>query len=164
MDIDQVKSRMQLAAQSLQEADKWSTLSADIEETFKTQVGSPFRAVAKSLQVKQLFTQHPDALTAGTQCADLEGRVRDPGLPPRRLAPSASPKLLSPWVAQKPWNKSRETGQTASWSAGSRPLGCRWVTCHAAMLAYPGDVMSWCMGEALSLVKRDELLVISCYF
>ncbi|ELK12106.1 Conserved oligomeric Golgi complex subunit 7 [Pteropus alecto] len=37
VDIDQVKSRMQLAAQSLQEADKWSTLSADIEETFKTQ-------------------------------------------------------------------------------------------------------------------------------
>lgn len=39
MEIDQVKSRMQLAAESLQEADKWSTLSADIEETFKTQVG-----------------------------------------------------------------------------------------------------------------------------
>lgn len=34
-----MKSRMQLAAESLQEADKWSTLSADIEETFKTQVG-----------------------------------------------------------------------------------------------------------------------------
>lgn len=29
---------MQLAAEALQEADKWSTLSADIEETFKTQV------------------------------------------------------------------------------------------------------------------------------
>lgn len=40
VEIDQVKSRMQLAAESLQEADKWSTLSADIEETFKTQVGS----------------------------------------------------------------------------------------------------------------------------
>lgn len=39
VEIDQVKSRMQLAAESLQEADKWSTLSADIEETFKTQVG-----------------------------------------------------------------------------------------------------------------------------
>ncbi|ERE80896.1 conserved oligomeric Golgi complex subunit 7, partial [Cricetulus griseus] len=37
VEIDQVKSRMQLAAESLQEADKWSTLSADIEETFKTQ-------------------------------------------------------------------------------------------------------------------------------
>ncbi|MEQ2161696.1 hypothetical protein GOODEAATRI_012172, partial [Goodea atripinnis] len=33
----QVKSRMQLAAEALQEADKWSTLSADIEEIFKTQ-------------------------------------------------------------------------------------------------------------------------------
>lgn len=31
---------MQLAAESLQEADKWSTLSADIEETLKTQVGT----------------------------------------------------------------------------------------------------------------------------
>lgn len=29
---------MQLAADALQEADKWSTLSADIEETYKTQV------------------------------------------------------------------------------------------------------------------------------
>uniref|UniRef100_A0A8C1U2J6 Conserved oligomeric Golgi complex subunit 7 n=1 Tax=Cyprinus carpio TaxID=7962 RepID=A0A8C1U2J6_CYPCA len=37
VEIDQVKSRMQLAAEALQEADKWSTLSADIEETFKTQ-------------------------------------------------------------------------------------------------------------------------------
>ena len=38
VEIDQVKSRMQVAAEALQEADKWSTLSADIEETFKTQV------------------------------------------------------------------------------------------------------------------------------
>lgn len=41
VEIDRVKSRMQLAAESLQEADKWSTLSADIEETLKTQVGTP---------------------------------------------------------------------------------------------------------------------------
>lgn len=40
VEIDQVKSRMQLAAESLQEADKWSTLSADIEETLKTQVNT----------------------------------------------------------------------------------------------------------------------------
>lgn len=33
---------MQLAAEALQEADKWSTLSADIEETFKTQVKNNF--------------------------------------------------------------------------------------------------------------------------
>lgn len=38
VEIDKVKGRMQLAAEALQEADKWSTLSADIEETFKTQV------------------------------------------------------------------------------------------------------------------------------
>lgn len=123
MDIDQVKSRMQLAAQSLQEADKWSTLSADIEETFKTQVGSLFRAVAKSLRVRQPSAQHPDALTWG-QRADLGRGIRGPGLPPLRLAPSACPKLLSPWVAQKPWNKRWETEQTASRSTGtgaSRP-------------------------------------------
>lgn len=41
VEIDRVKSRMQLAAESLQEADKWSTLSADIEETLKTQVDPP---------------------------------------------------------------------------------------------------------------------------
>lgn len=41
VEIDRVKSRMQLAAESLQEADKWSTLSADIEETLKTQVDNP---------------------------------------------------------------------------------------------------------------------------
>lgn len=35
-----MKGRMHLAAEALQEADKWSTLSADIEETFKTQVES----------------------------------------------------------------------------------------------------------------------------
>lgn len=40
VEIDQVKSRMQLAAEALQEADKWSTLSVDIEETFKSQVQS----------------------------------------------------------------------------------------------------------------------------
>lgn len=33
---------MQLAAEALQEADKWSTLSADIEETFKTQVKTSY--------------------------------------------------------------------------------------------------------------------------
>lgn len=38
VEIDKVKGRMQLAAEALQEADKWSTLSADIDETFKTQV------------------------------------------------------------------------------------------------------------------------------
>lgn len=40
VEIDKVKGRMHLAAEALQEADKWSTLSADIEETFKTQVES----------------------------------------------------------------------------------------------------------------------------
>jgi hypothetical protein len=42
VELDQVKSRMHLASDALQEADKWSTLSADIEETFKTQVASNY--------------------------------------------------------------------------------------------------------------------------
>lgn len=43
-----MKSRMQLAAESLQEADKWSTLSADIEETLKTQVDTELLGVCAS--------------------------------------------------------------------------------------------------------------------
>lgn len=49
VEIDQVKSRMQLAAEALQEADKWSTLSADIEETFKTQVHTMFYNMTSSV-------------------------------------------------------------------------------------------------------------------
>lgn len=37
VEIDEVKSRMQMASEALQEADKWSTLSAVIEETLKSQ-------------------------------------------------------------------------------------------------------------------------------
>lgn len=130
MDIDQVKSRMQLAAQSLQEADKWSTLSADIEETFKTQVGSLFRAVAKSLRVRQPFTQHPDALTVGhshslgtlirgTACRPGEARARGPGLPPRRLAPSACPKSLG--GSEAPELKARNGANSLAPGTGGFP-------------------------------------------
>lgn len=48
VEIDRVKSRMQLAAESLQEADKWSTLSADIEETLKTQVNTELSGLCAS--------------------------------------------------------------------------------------------------------------------
>lgn len=48
VEIDRVKSRMQLAAESLQEADKWSTLSADIEETLKTQVNTELFGICAS--------------------------------------------------------------------------------------------------------------------
>lgn len=48
VEIDRVKSRMQLAAESLQEADKWSTLSADIEETLKTQVNTELCGICAS--------------------------------------------------------------------------------------------------------------------
>lgn len=152
VDIDQVKSRMQLAVQSLQEADKWSTLSADIEETFKTQVGSLFTAVAKSLLVRQPVTQHPDTLMGRTVRRPGEGRARGPGLPPRRLAPPACPQPLSPRVAQKPRNKRRDTEQTAPRSAGSWALGCGQATRNATALAHRGDV-SWCRGRSALACK-----------
>lgn len=63
VEIDQVKSRMQLAAEALQEADKWSSLSADIEETFKTQVGSRFGDIGQlglETRMRQPFTQNRD--------------------------------------------------------------------------------------------------------
>lgn len=48
---------MQLAAESLQEADKWTTLSADIEETLKTQVEATrlFWALALQVSKKTVF-------------------------------------------------------------------------------------------------------------
>lgn len=55
VEIDQVKSRMQLAAEALQEADKWSTLSADIEETFKTQVTCRTSAFTRLTRVWMSF-------------------------------------------------------------------------------------------------------------
>ncbi|TRY94869.1 hypothetical protein DNTS_026287 [Danionella cerebrum] len=61
VEIDQVKSRMQLAAEALQEADKWSTLSADIEETFKTQDVAVISSKLSSMQVSlAMLVDTPD--------------------------------------------------------------------------------------------------------
>ena len=81
VEIDQVKSRMQLAAESLQEADKWSTLSADIEETFKTQVGFLFSGCCIVLLLLG-FPGGSDGKEYACQAGDLgsvPGLGRSPG-------------------------------------------------------------------------------------
>ncbi|RXN07439.1 conserved oligomeric Golgi complex subunit 7 [Labeo rohita] len=76
VEIDQVKSRMQLAAEALQEADKWSTLSADIEETFKTQdvavISSKLTAMQGSLA---MLVDTPDYSEKCVQLEALKNRL-----------------------------------------------------------------------------------------
>uniref|UniRef100_A0A8C5EIA1 Conserved oligomeric Golgi complex subunit 7 n=1 Tax=Gouania willdenowi TaxID=441366 RepID=A0A8C5EIA1_GOUWI len=86
VEIDQVKSRMQLAAEALQEADKWSTLSADIEETFKTQdlsvISSKLTAMQNSLA---MLVDTPDY---SDKCVHLEALKN-------RLEAMASPQIVA---------------------------------------------------------------------
>lgn len=86
VEIDQVKSRMQLAAEALQEADKWSTLSADIEETFKTQdlavISSKLTSMQNSLA---MLVDTPDY---SEKCVHLEALKN-------RLEALASPQIVS---------------------------------------------------------------------
>ncbi|KAA0704470.1 Conserved oligomeric [Triplophysa tibetana] len=86
VEIDQVKSRMQLAADALQEADKWSTLSADIEETYKTQdvavISSKLAAMQGSLA---MLVDTPDY---SEKCVQLEALKN-------RLEALASPQIVA---------------------------------------------------------------------
>ncbi|KAK9530500.1 hypothetical protein VZT92_011996 [Zoarces viviparus] len=86
VEIDQVKSRMQLAAEALQEADKWSTLSADIEETFKTQdfavISSKLTSMQNSLA---MLVDTPDY---SEKCVYLEALKN-------RLEALASPQIVA---------------------------------------------------------------------
>uniref|UniRef100_A0A3B5KX07 Conserved oligomeric Golgi complex subunit 7 n=1 Tax=Xiphophorus couchianus TaxID=32473 RepID=A0A3B5KX07_9TELE len=86
VEIDQVKSRMQLAAEALQEADKWSTLSADIEETFKTQdlevISSKLTSMQNSLA---MLMDTPDY---SEKCVHLEALKN-------RLEAMASPQIVA---------------------------------------------------------------------
>ncbi|XP_062999419.1 conserved oligomeric Golgi complex subunit 7 isoform X2 [Elgaria multicarinata webbii] len=89
--LDHVKSRMQLAADSLQEADKWSTLSADIEETFKTQDVSVISAKLTSMQNSlAVLVDTPDY---SEKCVHLEALKN-------RLEALASPQIVSAFNAQ----------------------------------------------------------------
>ncbi|KAA8581663.1 hypothetical protein FQN60_003244 [Etheostoma spectabile] len=86
VEIDQVKSRMQVAADALQEADKWSTLSADIEETFKTQdfavISSKLTSMQNSLA---MLVDTPDY---SEKCVHLEALKN-------RLEALASPQIVA---------------------------------------------------------------------
>ncbi|XP_062331248.1 conserved oligomeric Golgi complex subunit 7 [Osmerus eperlanus] len=86
VELDQVKSRMHLAADALQEADKWSTLSADIEETFKTQdfavISSKLTSMQNSLAI---LVDTPDY---SEKCVHLEALKN-------RLEALASPQIVA---------------------------------------------------------------------
>lgn len=86
VELDQVKSRMHLAAEALQEADKWSTLSADIEETFKTQdfavISSKLTSMQNSLA---MLVDTPDY---SEKCVHLEALKN-------RLEALASPQIVA---------------------------------------------------------------------
>ncbi|KAK5850741.1 hypothetical protein PBY51_001593 [Eleginops maclovinus] len=86
VEIDQVKGRMQVAAEALQEADKWSTLSADIEETFKTQdmavISSKLTSMQNSLA---MLVDTPDY---SEKCVHLEALKN-------RLEALASPQIVA---------------------------------------------------------------------
>ncbi|XP_059981142.1 conserved oligomeric Golgi complex subunit 7 isoform X1 [Lagenorhynchus albirostris] len=91
VEIDQVKSRMQLAAESLQEADKWSTLSADIEETFKTQDIAVISAKLTGMQNSlMMLVDTPDY---SEKCVHLEALKN-------RLEALASPQIVAAFTSQ----------------------------------------------------------------
>ncbi|XP_030098374.1 conserved oligomeric Golgi complex subunit 7 isoform X3 [Mus musculus] len=91
VEIDQVKSRMQLAAESLQEADKWSTLSADIEETFKTQDIAVISAKLTGMQNSlMMLVDTPDY---SEKCVHLEALKN-------RLEALASPQIVASFTSQ----------------------------------------------------------------
>ncbi|XP_060030087.1 conserved oligomeric Golgi complex subunit 7 [Erinaceus europaeus] len=91
VEIDQVKSRMQLAAESLQEADKWSTLSADIEETFKTQDIGVISAKLTGMQ--NSLAMLVDTPQYSEKCVHLEALKN-------RLEALASPHIVAAFASQ----------------------------------------------------------------
>ncbi|KAG8557810.1 hypothetical protein GDO81_016734 [Engystomops pustulosus] len=91
VEMDKVKSRMQLAADSLQEADKWSTLSADIEETFKTQNITVISEKLTSMQVSlAMLVDTPDY---SEKCVYLEALKN-------RLEAMCSPQIVAAFNSQ----------------------------------------------------------------
>ncbi|XP_075421757.1 conserved oligomeric Golgi complex subunit 7 isoform X3 [Ascaphus truei] len=91
VEMDKVKSRMQLAAESLQEADKWSTLSADIEETFKTQNIAVISEKLTSMQVS--LTMLVDTPDYSEKCVYLEALKN-------RLEAMCSPQIVATFNSQ----------------------------------------------------------------
>uniref|UniRef100_A0A8D2HFE5 Conserved oligomeric Golgi complex subunit 7 n=1 Tax=Urocitellus parryii TaxID=9999 RepID=A0A8D2HFE5_UROPR len=102
VEIDQVKSRMQLAAESLQEADKWSTLSADIEETFKTQQSKIFVKVFTEIdRMPQLLAYYYKCHKVQLLAAWQELCQSD--LPLDRQLTGLYDALLAAWHTQIQW-------------------------------------------------------------
>ncbi|KAM9305172.1 conserved oligomeric Golgi complex subunit 7 [Gastrophryne carolinensis] len=91
VEMDKVKSRMQLAADSLQEADKWSTLSADIEETLKTQNITVISEKLTSMQVS--LTMLVDTPDYSEKCVYLEALKN-------RLEAMCSPQIVGAFNSQ----------------------------------------------------------------
>ncbi|XP_056153347.1 conserved oligomeric Golgi complex subunit 7 [Lampris incognitus] len=90
VEIDQVKTRMHMAAEALQEADKWSTLSADIEETFKTQDFAVISSKLTSMQSSlAMLVDTPDY---SEKCVHLEALKN-------RLEALASPQIVATFNA-----------------------------------------------------------------
>ncbi|KAM6951324.1 conserved oligomeric Golgi complex subunit 7 [Aplochiton taeniatus] len=86
VELDQVKTRMHLASDALQEADKWSTLSADIEETFKTQDFAVISSKLTSMQSSlAMLVDTPDY---SEKCVHLEALKN-------RLEALASPRIVA---------------------------------------------------------------------
>ncbi|XP_075035633.1 conserved oligomeric Golgi complex subunit 7 [Mixophyes fleayi] len=91
VEMDKVKSRMQLAAESLQEADKWSTLSADIEETLKSQNITVISEKLTSMQVSlAMLVDTPDY---SEKCVYLEALKN-------RLEAMCSPQIVAAFNSQ----------------------------------------------------------------
>lgn len=91
VEIDEVKSRMQMASEALQEADKWSTLSAVIEETLKSQDIEAISAKLTSMQNSlAMLVDTPDY---SEKCVHLEALKN-------RLEAMASPQIVAAFNSQ----------------------------------------------------------------
>ncbi|XP_078274612.1 conserved oligomeric Golgi complex subunit 7 isoform X2 [Rhinoraja longicauda] len=91
VEIDEVKSRMQMASEALQEADKWSTLSADIEGTLKSQDIEAISAKLTSMQNSlAMLVDTPDY---SEKCVHLEALKN-------RLEAMASPQIVAAFNSQ----------------------------------------------------------------
>lgn len=89
--IDSVKNKMQEASKALQEADNWTTQSADVETVFK--VGDVNTIVAKLVAMQQ-------SLTLLVDVPDYEDRVKHLQSLKMRLEAMLSPQLVAAFSSQ----------------------------------------------------------------
>ncbi|XP_032828322.1 conserved oligomeric Golgi complex subunit 7 [Petromyzon marinus] len=91
VEIDKVKSRMQAAAEALQEADKWTTLSAEIEDVYKTQDVQLIAGKLTGLQSS--LAMLVDTPNYSEKCVHLESLKN-------RLEALASPHIVTAFTSQ----------------------------------------------------------------